>query len=56
VLALQEHQSQIEYVDIIHKALAVTAQRSIYLPGDAKHGEAFAPLGPPSPEDRALLG
>jgi len=55
VLALKEHQSQIEYVDIIHKALAVTAQRSIYLPGDAKHGEAFAPLGKPSPEDLALL-
>lgn len=55
VEALREHKTQLEYVDIVHKGLAISAQRSIYLPGDAKHGEAFAPLGAPVPEDLALL-
>ncbi|MEW6072767.1 MAG: PIG-L deacetylase family protein [Planctomycetota bacterium] len=53
--ALLEHKSQIEHVDIVHTGLAISAQRSIYLPRDAKHGEAFAPLGPPAPEDLPVL-
>lgn len=55
VAALREHQTQLEHVDIIHKGLAVSAQRSIYLPGDARHGEAFAKLGALRPEDQAVV-
>jgi N-acetylglucosamine malate deacetylase 1 len=55
VAALREHATQLEHVDIIHKGLAVSAQRSIYLPGDARHGEAFAKLGGVRPEDQAVV-
>ena len=53
--ALREHHSQMEYGDLVHAGLAISAHRSIYLPGDARYGEAFAPLGSPVPEDLALL-
>ena len=55
VAALKEHRSQIEIHDIVHKALAITAQRAMYLADDARHGEAFAALGEPSEVDRRLL-
>jgi LmbE family N-acetylglucosaminyl deacetylase len=43
--ALEEHRSQIEQIpSMLHKALALSAQRAMYLPGAARHGEAFAPL------------
>lgn len=53
--ALIEHATQFEYHDMLHKALAITAQRSMYCKRGASHGEAFAPLGPPSPHDLALV-
>lgn len=53
--ALAEHATQFEYHDMQHKALAITAQRSMYCRRGATHGEAFAPLGPPSPHDLALV-
>jgi len=53
--ALQEHASQLELRDILHKGLAISAQRAMYLSPQARHGEAFAPLGDPSDADRALL-
>ncbi len=53
--ALLEHKSQLEVHDMLHKALAITAQRAMYLSDDARHGEAFAPLGEPSRSDRALV-
>jgi LmbE family N-acetylglucosaminyl deacetylase len=54
--ALLEHTSQLDYRDLAHKGLALGAQRAMYLTSAARYGEGFAPLGPPSPEDRALLG
>ena len=56
VRALQEHRSQLEYTDHVHKALGMQAQRSLYLPAGSRWGEAFAPLGAPDEADRALLG
>lgn len=44
VRALEEHKSQLEYTDHVHKALGMQAQRSLYLPAGARYGEAFAPL------------
>lgn len=44
VAALEEHASQLEYTDFIHKALGLGAQRSLYLPGGARYGEAFCRL------------
>lgn len=54
--ALREHASQLAYRDILHKGLALSAQRAMYLAPEARHGEGFAPLGPPFGADRALLG
>ncbi|MFT6364281.1 MAG: LmbE family N-acetylglucosaminyl deacetylase [Planctomycetota bacterium] len=42
--ALGEHKSQLEHTDFIHKALGLSAQRSLYLPKGARHGEAFCDL------------
>lgn len=53
--AVNEHASQLEYRDLNHKALAITAQRAMYLSDDARHGEAFRPLGEVGSEDRGLL-
>lgn len=44
VAALREHKSQLEYNDFIHKALGLSAQRSLYLPREARYGEAFRGL------------
>jgi len=55
VAALREHASQLEHQDLVHMALAVTAQRAIYYPGPCRHAEAFRPLGAPSAADLALL-
>jgi len=55
VAALKEHATQLEYTDHVHKALGMQAQRSLYLPGPARWGEAFAPLGAPASEDLAWL-
>jgi len=56
VAALEEHASQLELRDILHKGLAISAQRAMYLTPEARHGEGFAPLGEPSAADRALAG
>ena len=53
--ALSEHDSQLEYRDLNHKALAIGAHRAMYLSDAARHAEAFRPLGEPDPEDRALI-
>jgi len=53
--ALEEHASQFEYHDMVHKTLAITAQRAMYISREARHGEAFAPLGPPSESERRLV-
>ena len=55
VQALKKHVSQIAYGDIVHYALGLNAHRSCYLPKGAHFGEAFAPLGPVSDEDREAL-
>jgi LmbE family N-acetylglucosaminyl deacetylase len=55
VRALHEHESQMGYTDYVHKVLGMQAQRSLYLPAQSLYGEAFAPLGAPAAEDRALL-
>jgi LmbE family N-acetylglucosaminyl deacetylase len=55
VRALHEHASQMEYRDMGHTALAITAQRAMYLSDEARHGEAFRPLGEVGSEDRKLL-
>ncbi|MBK9384769.1 MAG: PIG-L family deacetylase [Planctomycetes bacterium] len=39
--ALREHASQMLYTDLVHMALGLNAQRSLYLPKGATHGEAF---------------
>lgn len=56
VAALREHASQFVYGDVAHVGLGLNQQRSTYLPHGSLWGEGFAPLGPPTPEDRALLG
>ncbi len=54
--ALLEHTSQTgEIAGMEHKALAITAQRAMYLAPEARHGEGFAPLGAPDPGDAQLL-
>lgn len=55
VAAIREHASQLAYLDILHKGMALSAQRAMYLPHEARHGEAFAPLGEPFGSDRELL-
>jgi hypothetical protein len=40
---------------MLHKGLALGAQRAMYLTNEASHGEAFAPLGEPFGADRELL-
>lgn len=55
VAALREHKSQLAYTDIVHKGLAVNAQRSIYVSGACRYAEGLAPLGAPEPADAALL-
>jgi LmbE family N-acetylglucosaminyl deacetylase len=55
VAALKEHASQFAYHDMLHKGLALGAQRAMYLTNEASHGEAFAPLGEPFGADRELL-
>lgn len=55
VAAMKEHASQLEYRDLSHKALAISAHRAMYLADEARHGEAFRPLGEVSDEDRELL-
>jgi LmbE family N-acetylglucosaminyl deacetylase len=55
VAALEEHASQLAYLDILHKGLALGAQRAMYLSKEARYGEAFAPLGEPHGSDRELL-
>jgi LmbE family N-acetylglucosaminyl deacetylase len=56
VAAIREHASQLAYLDILHKGMALSAQRAMYLSHTARHGEAFAPLGEPFGSDRLLLG
>ena len=53
--ALLEHETQLAYRDVVHKGLALSAQRAMYLSPEARHGEGFRPLGEPEGEDRALL-
>lgn len=53
--ALREHASQLAYHDILHKGLALSAHRAMYLSKAARHGEGFAPLGEPFGTDRALV-
>lgn len=53
--ALREHATQLAYTDIVHKGLAVNAQRSIYARPDCRQAEGLAPLGAPEPQDAALL-
>jgi LmbE family N-acetylglucosaminyl deacetylase len=53
--AIREHASQLAYLDIPTKGLAIAAQRAMYLGPQAQHGEAFAPLGEPFGTDRELL-
>jgi LmbE family N-acetylglucosaminyl deacetylase len=53
--ALREHGSQLAYRDLAAKALGLSAQRAMYLAPEARHGEAFAPLGEPFGSDRDLL-
>lgn len=44
IAALKEHASQLEYNDFVHKALGLSAQRSLFLPKSARYGEAFCEL------------
>ncbi len=45
--ALCEHKSQLEEIPgMLHKALALGAQRAMYLSDTALYGEAFVPLSP----------
>lgn len=55
VAALREHGSQLAYLDLLHKGLALGAQRAMYLAKEARFGEAFAPLGEVYGSDRELL-
>jgi LmbE family N-acetylglucosaminyl deacetylase len=48
--ALEEHRSQLGYSDLVHMTMGLTAQRSLYLPKGARHGEAFCPLIDPEAE------
>lgn len=54
--ALGEHVSQqAEIAHMHHKALAISAQRAMYLNPEDLHGEGFCPLGPVSGSDLGLL-
>ncbi len=53
--ALGEHASQLAYRDIRRMATGLAAQRALYLDGEGRSGEAFAPLGVPFGRDRELL-
>jgi len=55
VAALREHATQLAYLDIVHKGLAVNAQRSIYAGDECRYAEGLAPLGAPESADAALL-
>ena len=55
VAAVREHASQLSYLDILHKGMALGAQRAMYLTHEARYGEDFAPLGEPFGSDRELL-
>ncbi len=55
VAALREHRSQLAYLDLLHKGLALGAQRAMYLSKEARFGEALAPLGEAHGSDRELL-
>ena len=48
--ALREHGSQLADTDFEHMALGLSAQRALYLPKGARHGEAFCPLIDPDTE------
>ncbi len=55
--ALREHRSQLDEIQgFLEKALAMGGQRAMYLAPEARHGEAFRPLGDPAGGDVALLG
>ncbi len=54
--ALRKHASQAPYGDVAHCGMGLNAQRSVYLPGEATFGEAFAPLGPATDLDREWVG
>jgi LmbE family N-acetylglucosaminyl deacetylase len=54
--ALAEHVSQhAEIAHMTHKALAISAQRAMYLNPEDLHGEGFCPLGPVQGADLKLL-
>lgn len=53
--ALAEHRSQLTYLDLATKGLALGRQRAMYLAKEAQFGEGFAPLGEPFGSDRELL-
>jgi LmbE family N-acetylglucosaminyl deacetylase len=52
--ALREHASQLVLRDLVHAALGLNAQRSLYLAPGARAGEAFAPLFPVSGGERLV--
>jgi LmbE family N-acetylglucosaminyl deacetylase len=52
--ALREHASQLSLRDLVHAALGLNAQRSLYLAPGARAGEAFAPLFPVSDGERLV--
>jgi len=53
--ALEEHQSQLAYHDLLTRGLALGSHRAMFLGKDALHGEGFAPLGLPFGRDRQLV-
>lgn len=53
--ALREHASQLARRDLVRAALGLNAQRSLYLSGRARYGEAFRPLGDVEPGDLEVL-
>lgn len=55
VAALEQHQTQLKYQDLVHMGLSISAQRSMYISTESRHGEALAPLGCPSEADQLLL-
>jgi LmbE family N-acetylglucosaminyl deacetylase len=55
--ALAEHVTQQDAIEAMSfKALALSGHRAMYLAPEARHGEAFRPLGPPSDADAELAG
>lgn len=54
--ALAEHVTQLEAIEAMpEKALALSGHRAMYLAPEARHGEAFRPLGPPSGGDADVV-